>query len=798
MPRPRRSRRTRFEPGREARFGVAFELVAALLAVLTTAVGTVAAQETAPASREPTIKVEVQQVLVPVIVTDRKGHFVSDLKAGDFQVFENGVEQKLVALSTEQNGAGSLFSTEAAPAPPPGGHVALLPAASGTAVGRTYLIVVDMLNTSVGSFAQVSNALKKLFKSELGSDSQYALVAIGRPTFVMQNLTRDPNAILAALSDPNLLKALKSSQSSSMAQEESELTSMLEDYCRRCQVCGQQTGATCPMLWNPIVGWANAAAERREQLTRDLIAGLSSLTGQLGSLPGKRILILASDGFNFQPGRELFRIMQGYTTNPKALFENRASNLQTEFEAIVRLATARNVTFYTLDSRGLTTNPAAGFDATERASVDPRLAATVMPAIASAKETSSWEKQDAMNYLAESTGGVFYHDNNDLLKGLHQAFADGREYYVLAYNSSNGLAGGKYRAIRVEVKGGAYAVRAKRGYWAPEAAIASSSPPPQPAATPSTTTASAAAAGAETAPAPGPAPAETHAAITLEVPAERSTLDTDTVPSLVDMPVDQLVREIPQLKQLEPAESQEPLASILQQVGASVANFFDRFPNITCREAVTEQRLDSPGAGHDQVYQDFRYLAVASGDRRNLGFEEYRTDNKGRTVQRKGLDSGYVITQGFVSTPLYFHPSYQQESDFRYLGRELIGKRMTEVVAFAQKPGTRLREMFSIYGKSELLLGQGVVWIDPADGQIVWMLKGLRSPALDIGLESQVTQVTFGEVHFKSLSLPLWLPREVKVETRLSGVTYRNTHFYSEFKQFAVETGEETHAPAGH
>jgi VWFA-related protein len=773
---------------------IALRLAAALLASLSTLIGLAglngmfAAQQAVPASQEPTIKVHVRQVLVPVIVTDREGHFISGLKTNDFQVFEDGIEQKVVALGTEQNGAATLFPSEAAPSP--GNQIALSPpGARGPAIARTYLVVVDMLNTSAGSFAQLSHALKKLFKNEQGSDSQYALVAIGRPTSVMQNLTRDPNAILAALSDRDLLKALKSSQSSNMAQEESELISMLEDYCRRCQVCGRQTVATCPTLWNPIVGWANNAAGRRERLTRELIANLSDLTQQLGGMAGKRILILASDGFNFQPGRELFRIMQGYTTNPRALFENRVSDLQTEFRAIVRIATARNVTFYTLDSRGLITNPTAGFDATERASVDPRLAASVMPAIASAKETSAWERQDAMNYLAESTGGIFYHDNNDLLKGLYRAFADGREYYVLAYNSSNRLADGKYRAIRVEVRDRSLAVRAKRGYWAPEASVAeaaSSAPPPAVAAT--TTGSSPAMAARETT--PKPASSETKAPLALDVPAESSSLDTDTTPSLVDMPTDELVREIPQLKDLDPARSQDRLASILQEVGASVAVFFERFPNITCREAVTEQRLNWPGAESDQVYQEFRYLAIAGGGKGNIGFDEYRTDNKGKIVQRKGIDRGYVITQGFVSTPLYFHPRYQPESDFRYLGQEVVGKRMTEVVAFAQKPDTHLREMFSINGKSELLLGQGVAWIDPADNQIVWMLKAIRSPALEIGLESQVTQVTFGEVRFKSDSSSLWLPREVKVETKLSGVTYRNTHFYSEFKQFTVETGD--------
>jgi hypothetical protein len=87
----------------------------------------VMAQEPTPSNHEPTIKVQVQQVLVPVIVTDRKGHFVTDLKASDFKVFEDGVEQKLAAFTTQENAGPELVPSDAGPGPrvaappPPGG-----------------------------------------------------------------------------------------------------------------------------------------------------------------------------------------------------------------------------------------------------------------------------------------------------------------------------------------------------------------------------------------------------------------------------------------------------------------------------------------------------------------------------------------------------------------------------------------------------------------------------------------------------------------------------------------------------
>lgn len=48
------------------------------------------------------IRVQVNEVIVPVTVTDEKGRFVSNLEARDFQVLDEGREQKIIYFSREQ------------------------------------------------------------------------------------------------------------------------------------------------------------------------------------------------------------------------------------------------------------------------------------------------------------------------------------------------------------------------------------------------------------------------------------------------------------------------------------------------------------------------------------------------------------------------------------------------------------------------------------------------------------------------------------------------------------------------
>ncbi len=71
-----------------------------------------------------------------------------------------------------------------------------------------------------------------------------------------------------------------------------------------------------------------------------------------------------------------------------------------------------------------------------------------------------------MAQLARKTGGFFFENNNDLLKGIRRAFADGREEYVLAYIPSNTKMNAQFRRISVELKDEKLGIAAKAGYWA--------------------------------------------------------------------------------------------------------------------------------------------------------------------------------------------------------------------------------------------------------------------------------------------------------------------------------------------
>ncbi|HEV2351993.1 MAG TPA: VWA domain-containing protein [Terriglobia bacterium] len=423
----------------------------------------------------PTIKVRVNQVLVPVVVTDQGGHSVVGLKAGDFEVFEDGVEQKLSVFQTENERApedGHVVSLD--PSASSAQPLPSLPAGGKTPLRRTYLVCLDTFNSSFENFVYVRNALHKLFKQEQDGDSLYAILTMGRTLAMPQNLTRDPAAVLAAIGSKNLTRAIQQSESANLKSQEEELKRMLTEYCGGCPCFGESAtaggrgamkgGSVCGGELQRIERWAGSMAEERSYLTRAFLQNLNVVVERMGQMPGKRIIVFVSDGFNTHPGRNLFDIISAYTRDPSEAMNGSINDAEPQIQDILRAASAHNVVFYTLDSRGLSVADGGVFEASDSAEMTDMY--KVLPELQQQRQITALEDQGPLAELAQATGGVFFHNNNDLFRGLRQAFADGREYYLLAYASSNQAMDGKFREIKVSVKGKNLIVRAKHGYWA--------------------------------------------------------------------------------------------------------------------------------------------------------------------------------------------------------------------------------------------------------------------------------------------------------------------------------------------
>lgn len=257
---------------------------------------------------------------------------------------------------------------------------------------------------------------------------------------------------------------------------------------------------------------------------------------------------------------------------------------------------------------------------------------------------------------------------------------------------------------------------------------------------------------------------------------------------IVDKTPQELVRTFPQLEGLEAAADQKDLPLILEKVGANVEAYFHNFVSTSAQEEVVQQRLRPNGKVDESLKQKFRYLLVSTAGKRDFDLQEYRMNKKGQPAKQKVLWGG-ALTSGFASMPALLHPTLQDDSRFRYLGKQNTAGHDAFVVAFAQIPGvTRFREKIGGETGAYTVYLEGLVWIDSSNFQIIRIrTEMLPGQSVNFVME-QITEITFAEVHFEGIPAVFWLPQEVVVETDRVDGRFRNDHRYSDYKLYASQT----------
>lgn len=255
----------------------------------------------------------------------------------------------------------------------------------------------------------------------------------------------------------------------------------------------------------------------------------------------------------------------------------------------------------------------------------------------------------------------------------------------------------------------------------------------------------------------------------------------------LEEPLEQLIREIPELRGLEPAEDQDELPVILRGTGRTVEAFFKDIVSVVAHEEVKQERTNPNGKTTANRQRRYDYLILIDRDEKPPRVDEYRMNANGNPAEQEGLADGYSITSGFALKCIHFLPGLQWDSTFRYLGDQTMDGRDTFVVAFAQRPGrsTVTTNATGIWG-TVILLVQGIAWVDRSTFQILRMRTDLLAPRNDIGLEQQTTQLRLDEVQLAGVPKPLWLPSEVQVTMKFKGQYFRNEHRYPEHKLFRV------------
>jgi hypothetical protein len=265
----------------------------------------------------------------------------------------------------------------------------------------------------------------------------------------------------------------------------------------------------------------------------------------------------------------------------------------------------------------------------------------------------------------------------------------------------------------------------------------------------------------------------------------------------LEEPLKLLVKQVPELKGIRPADDQQDLPMILKKTGDEVDEFFKNAIDLVANEEIEQQRLGSFGVAVAGESVRDNYLILREGNGTRADFDEFRTDENGNRLDQLGIHRGFLVTSGFALICAHLSTAFQPDSTFRILGEEKVGARETYVVAFAQRSSKAnlVVTMAAPSGDVVHMLTQGIAWVDKENFHVVRMRTDLLAPHPEIGLQAQTTKVNFGEVEFVDVAMPLWLPRDVSVDVKLGKyvdrpfpIEFRNVHHYKDYRRYRVAT----------
>src|SRR5262249_9948574 len=188
-------------------------------------------------------------------------------------------------------------------------------------------------------------------------------------------------------------------------------------------------------------------AEQQRVAIQTLLRDMDSELTTMAPMPGKKAFVYVSGGFEMQPGYA----MSQYAFGTATLQAFNQDNMTSYVDAIVHRANSTDVTFYSLDARGLTpTGVSASQD-------DPLLNRPGVGFVA------RQDSQTGLIELAHQTGGFALLDTNNLQGGAARVYAETSTYYSIGVNISK-LPGTGYRKVVVDVNRPGLTVRSRRGY----------------------------------------------------------------------------------------------------------------------------------------------------------------------------------------------------------------------------------------------------------------------------------------------------------------------------------------------
>jgi VWFA-related protein len=410
----------------------------------------VVAQQTAQgsSSKDSTIRVTVDSVLVPVVVRDAQGRAIGSLTKDDFQVLDRGKSQKISAFTIETRSTKE-SATFALTPPVTGASGAATPPAIpvlDTRPPRCTVLLFDDMHMNEEDLMRAKAVGTKLLNAPIGKLEAVAVVSMSGSN---SGLTQDNAKLQDAVTKlhPTSLYGKAGPECPDVGYVEADRImnkhdgTALEGAIANYFNCSNSVGMTRGIAERAVEGAAARVLNLGDQDARISLSFIAGVVQRMKTLPGQRTVVLVSPGF--------------LTITPESMsFRSQ----------ILDMAAQANVTISALDARGVYTTE---INADERGGRSQEELET------GANQDYHRETEEragnVLGELADGTGGTYFHNSNDLEGGLHR-LTEGPQYlYVLEFSLDGIKHDGAYHTLSVKVDRPGVHLQARHGYFAPMA-----------------------------------------------------------------------------------------------------------------------------------------------------------------------------------------------------------------------------------------------------------------------------------------------------------------------------------------
>ncbi len=399
---------------------------------------------------------KTEEVVVDAIVRDKKGRAITDLKQGDFAVFDNGQPRPIQSFRLVQ-GTSSVNAS--------GGRRELDP------MHQIRLVTFIFDRMDIDGLRLSKQAAMDMLGQDLPQNVYMAVYALDQKLEALQPFTNSRDllqkAIARATSGPATnfagVNGTLTEQLENLTGPNTSGKQDLEERVDAMPVTADENGAengwqAMDKLMASIMLQTLRFDQRSDLSNSDrsnVFGLLAAVKGQYG-LPGRKTILYFSNGFVLSQGMEA------------------------PFKSVISTANRFNVSFYAIDTHGLSTmdqNAAATSQLAAAASAsrenqgpqpigDNHITTETALSADTAIDSGRYNTQDTLAILANQTGGFLVANTNDFRAPLHKISEDISTYYEITYYPQLDKYDGSFRKISVKTSRADLRVQSRSGYYA--------------------------------------------------------------------------------------------------------------------------------------------------------------------------------------------------------------------------------------------------------------------------------------------------------------------------------------------